>query len=409
MSALLLSAVACSSDPAPSASQQGIAIPPECRGFDMDDFRYSPGGSALPDTCKPFDPTTNNPYAVRCIDVLPGFQTAYPGDEFCILPPPPDKGAQVGVHPHGADYWDQMWAGDFSGYSEGAAVAEFEVAPGDEIEQTHISTLGNPEARSWYRIASRMRTGSHHLATYKTNLPPTQEWQAIDGFLPAGNEGFLWNTQRSDSTRPVGTLDLPAEDIGLGSTVAAMQSVIVDLHHFNGGDAPILRETWINLWWVESTASRTVQDLPLVTPVSVPPNQVTILEGSYLANVATRILSAFGHRHAWTRRINAWVHRTNGTDLPVYDSFSWEESPTFAYDSETQNPVADPATKRDGAHSGILTLEPGDELRFNCHVDTTAAHAAELGVPVPTETLVFGNKAFGAEMCILYTQAVTPP
>jgi hypothetical protein len=207
----------------------------------------------------------------------------------------------------------------------------------------------------------------------------------------------------------VSSLDIPDEDQGLGAAVAAKQEVLIDVHHFNTLDVNILRETWINLWWVEGTTTRPVEDTPLVAPVDVPPDAVTVLEGKLAPDSDTRVLSLFGHRHAWTTRINAWVLRADGKNEPVYDSFNWLEVPTFAYDSLSTNPVADPAARKDGASSGILTIHSGDELRFNCHVDTTLAHATELGVPVPKEPLIFGNKAFGAEMCILYAQTVTEP
>ena len=90
--------------------------PASCRGFSFDNLVYSPGGSVLPNTCMPFHPTTNNPYAVRCVDVWPWYKTQYPGDEFCILPPPPDKGIGYGVHPQGKKWFDQVSTGDMSGY-----------------------------------------------------------------------------------------------------------------------------------------------------------------------------------------------------------------------------------------------------------------------------------------------------
>ena len=46
-------------------------IAPNCQGFPLEGLQYSPGGSALPNKCVPFDVTTNNPYAVRCIDAIP--------------------------------------------------------------------------------------------------------------------------------------------------------------------------------------------------------------------------------------------------------------------------------------------------------------------------------------------------
>jgi hypothetical protein len=53
-------------------------IEKSCRGFDLEGAKYSPGGDVLPNKCEPFHPTTNNPYAVRCIDgglgTKPSFQ-----------------------------------------------------------------------------------------------------------------------------------------------------------------------------------------------------------------------------------------------------------------------------------------------------------------------------------------------
>jgi hypothetical protein len=373
----------------------------------MESLRYSPGGDALPNKCKAFEATTNNPYAVRCVDALPGYATRYPGDDYCILPPPPERGLQFGTHPQGARYWQEMWAGNLNGYANDALTKEFEVAPGGEIEQTYRTSLANDEAHSYYRIDSRMRVGSHHMATYLTSTTGNEGWlePTPDVFVPAeADGGVFWNSQRSNTDRPAGSLAIPDEDVGLGMTVGARQGILLDLHHFNTRDVPILREAWINVWWVDGSVRQPVKDRPLLAHVDVPPNTVTDLEGSFAPTAETRLLSLFGHRHAWTTRFNAWVHRADGTEAPVYDSFNWLDVPTYSYDSLSTNPVADAAGHKDGAASGILTLDPGDELRFTCHVDTTAARAAEVGVPVPTEALVFGNKAFGAEMCVLYAQ-----
>ena len=80
----------------------------DCRGFSFDGLVYSPGGDVLPNKCMPFHPTTNNPYAVRCVDAWPWYATEFPGDDFCILPPDPDKGVQYGVHPQGREWFAQV-------------------------------------------------------------------------------------------------------------------------------------------------------------------------------------------------------------------------------------------------------------------------------------------------------------
>jgi hypothetical protein len=389
-----------------------FSIPSECRGFAFENVRYSPGGDALPNTCVPFDPTTNNPFAVRCVDVLPGYATTYPGDEFCILPPPPDRGAQIGIHPQGDGYWDAMWKGDLSGYADRDVVEPFEVAPGGELEQVYYVRTGNDDAQQYYRVDSRMRTGSHHMATFR--LPDLDGDQAgwgelVDAaYFPLNSQGFLWNSQRSNTDRPANSLSIPSEDIGTAMPVDVNQAVAIDVHHFNARDQMILRETWINLWWVEGDVLRAVSDVPIVAPVDIPPNTVKTLDAEYTPKKDVRLISLFGHRHAWTRSIDAWVERADGTTTPVYDSYNWEEAPTYSYDSLSTNPVADPDKQRDGAASGIVTIAAGDKLKTSCHVDTTAARASEIGVPVPTESLKFGNRAFDAEMCILYAQVTTP-
>ena len=90
-------------------------IPESCQAFPLMGIKYSPGGDVPPNKCAAFHHMFNNPYAIRCIDGIPNYDTGYPGDEYCILPPPPDKGIQVGVYPHGDSdtYWNKMWAGDF--------------------------------------------------------------------------------------------------------------------------------------------------------------------------------------------------------------------------------------------------------------------------------------------------------
>ena len=58
--------------------------------------------------------------------------------------------------------------------------------------------------------------------------------------------------------------------------------------------------------------------------------------------------------------------------------------------------------------SGLTILHKGDKVQFTCHVDTTAAQARKLGVPVPTANLHFANEAIGAEMCVLYLETTGP-
>jgi hypothetical protein len=375
-----------------------------CPGFTLVGLQYSPGGDVLPHTCKPFDPMTNNPYAVRCVDTIPGFQTKFPGDEFCILPPPPDKGTQIGAHPQGeANYWDKMYAGDFSDYSNSELTKPYEMAPGTEVVQNYYTTATNADAHHYFRIDTRMRPGSHHLVSWLPRGPMTQGWAPLSD-QSLLNGAPLYNVQSTHSDRP-SAMDTAPEDQGLGMSFAANPPVALQFHHINAQNAPMLREAWINLWWLPDSQMVTpVQTQAFVAAIDYPPGQVTDNVQTVKATADTRIVSVFGHRHAWTTRFSTQLTRADGTTTDFYESFSWLEMPTFELDSVTTNPAPGVDRATDGSISGEVTLHAGDSLTYTCHVETTPTEADKLGVPVPTANLKFGNEAYGAEMCVLYLE-----
>ena len=145
---------------APAVPDDTGMMPEECRGFPFEGLIYSPGGDVLPNKCMPFDPTLNNPYAVRCIDVWPWYVTKFPGDATCILPPPPDKGVQYGVHPQGLSWFEQVSKGDMSGY-EGVST-EWTMEMGEEESANYHTSIEVPEFK-YYRNYVRMRGGSLHM------------------------------------------------------------------------------------------------------------------------------------------------------------------------------------------------------------------------------------------------------
>jgi hypothetical protein len=379
-----------------------------CPGFALKGLKYSPGGNVLPHTCKPFDAVTNNPYAVRCVDAIPKYETVFPGDDFCILPPPPDKGVQVGVHPQGASYWDKMWAGDFADYSNSELTKPYEMAPGTEVVQTYYTTATNEKANNYFRIDTRMRPGSHHLVSWFPRAPVKEGWGSLSDVSIYDGTPF-YNVQSTHSDRPSAVENAP-EDKGLGMAFAATTPVALQLHHINATAARMLRESWINVWWCPSGEALTpVQTQAMTAPIDYPPNKVTENTQSMTAMGDMRIVSLFGHRHAWTTRFSTQLTRADGTTEDVYESFSWLEMPTYQFDSVTTNPAPRVAIKADGSVSGIMTLHAGDKLTYTCHVDTTEANASALGVSIPTSNLKFGNEAIGAEMCVLYLETTGTP
>ncbi|HKU40417.1 MAG TPA: hypothetical protein VJR89_19785 [Polyangiales bacterium] len=393
----------------------------DCEGFKLEGLMYSPGGTVLPNKCMPFHATKNNPYAVRCVDAWPWYKTKFPGDDFCILPPPPDKGVQYGVHPQGAKWFEAVSKGDMSGY-EGLS-DEWLMKDGEEESANYNTVATNAMQANYYRSYARMRPGSHHMIVNSDmNAPGDNKWLPVSpGGLLEGAAGLagalgLPGSQRPDENRPP-SLDKPAEDKGLFRVLPANAKVTFNMHHFNASGQQILKEAWTNLWW-EQDATVQVQglrglDVGQVLTMSIPPGATQDLHYSWNITQPVRLLEAFGHRHAWTTNFSAWVENADGKTDIVYQSFQWLDEPTYRYDSLTKNPPPAPEMRADGASSGVRMLMPGQKLHFNCHIEFTPERAVTAKAPMPAEigTLRFANEAFTGEMCILFgsTAAVAMP
>jgi hypothetical protein len=358
-------------------------IPKQCRGIDVRGLEYSPGGDVLPNRCAPFDGTYNNPYAIRCVDADPEYATQWLGDEFCILPPPPELGTQVYVGPKSYDDPD-----DYEAYL---------LEPGEEINTLYFVNSENDEPRFYYRTNWRMRDGSHHMIVQLLNGDREDGW-ATDGAsrsevgLAGGGFG---GSQRTDIDRPQGTLQVPDENIGLGGRLAANQQFAFNLHHMNRFEEPILREAWTNVWYVEDDeVTRPMESFGLIgnpADVAVPDGEHRLLH--YRSEVVgnPRIISMFGHRHANTDRFGIWIEREDGETINAYESFEYTDMPLYQYDSVSLNPEPDVEARVDGGHSGLLELSEGDVLHFVCDINNRS------GV-----TLRFVNELITGEMCIVF-------
>jgi hypothetical protein len=391
--------------PEDSVDASGRIVEP-CQGMKLVGLKYSPGGSTLPNKCAPFHVRNNNPYAVRCIDAMPDFHTPFAGDEYCILPPPPDLGFQVGVHPGGnTGYWDRMWAGDYSVYADAEVTKDYEVPAGGEALQNYlIDFQGGPtDEHYYYRRNFRGRYGSHHGTASFTGSPETEGWQD-DGNIFVGRAGSeLVTVQNAYTDFPQSTLEVSAEEEGVGIQMTLNSGLNLNLHHFNQTDKTMLRENWINAWYMPKEAvTKPAFGIYGDTPIHYPIGMELDNEGVVRATTETQVLSMWGHRHAWTARFHAWVVRKNGQQELVYDSNNWYDMPTFSYNGLAMNP--EPGMGFDGASSGPLTLEPDDELHFNCHIDTTQHRADEIHRQLPATALEWANEAFSGEMCLLLGQ-----
>jgi hypothetical protein len=102
----------------------------------------------------------------------------------------------------------------------------------------------------------------------------------------------------------------------------------------------------------------------------------------------------FGHVHANDVDFTAWRTRGGQRQL-IYDSFHWEEPLWLEFTSLAKNMMADPANKVSGGFTGIVDLQPGDTLQWQCHEVNTQS-----------TQLTFTNQTYKGVMCIIIGELV---
>ena len=355
-------------------------IPQQCRGVEVLGRKTSPGGSTLPNTCAPFDGTLNNPYAIRCIDADPNYKTKYTGDDACILPPPEDLGTQIHVAPASMD-----------------SPGQFELAPNAEVSSYYFVNASNTQARNYYRANWRMRPGGHHMLISMLDQDQADGWQ---GFGDMGSEfggrgKSFGGAQRPSVDRPQGTLEIPPENVGLGQQLGAKQQFCFNVHSINTTSAPILREVWLNIWYVEDkSVTKPINTFAATgspADMSVPANTKVTHEYKCTVPGDTRLISMYGHYHAHGRRFGVWITKPSGEKVTAYESFNWEDIPVYQFDSISMNPMPNVGSQTDGAASGVLNLAKGDEIHFQCEINNDS-----------TRALRFADEAITGEMCIMF-------
>jgi hypothetical protein len=302
-----------------------------------------------------------------------GLDTGFAGDEQCILPPPPGLGFQVHVGPADYDNPDTPYV----------------LLPGEEKTSDFQTISGNDQDEYFYYRQYRMRPTAHHMILSVSN--------GSGGILDVGRR---IGTANSPHDFPAGGVIAP-ENIGVGSPLAAHSAVTTSLHAINTtSDATQLREIWVNFWYRD--AAEVTEPARQVFQVgsasfSVPPHSETTL-GPYTCETDDegRMLWLYGHRHANNDSFSVWRVRGAQRDL-IYQGYDWEEPLMLEYNSQVENPVADPTRRIEGGWSGVLDLLPGDRLEWECHV-----------VNEHDTALRFTNQTYLGEMCIVDGEMAGP-
>jgi hypothetical protein len=314
-------------------------------------------------------PAANQPPAVMQPAATPGspaiamnecgLHTKWAGDEYCINPPPADKGFQMHIGPANYDNPE----------------AKFIMQPGTEVTETVAATSGNTTDVYYYWRQYRMRPGSHHL-------------------IITTNGRRLGGTSNIAKDNPEAGIIAP-ENQGVGMPLAARAPLSNSLHYFNFTDKPILKEVWVNFWYRDkSEVTEPTVEMFSMLGMGIAPGQHVMKHGACNITQTGRMLTAYGHVHAHNQRFSVWRTRA-GNKMLVHEAYNWEHPNISEFSSKVMNPALDPMKHVDGGFSGVLDLKAGDVIEFECDI-----------VNNTTTTFLGANEAENDEMCILVGDTV---
>jgi hypothetical protein len=296
-----------------------------------------------------------------------GLNTGYPGDEMCILPPPPGEGFQVHIGP--TDYRNPE--------------AVYLLGPGQEKTDFFAVLSGNDHDVFFFFRQFRVRPTFHHLS--------------LVTYANLGQEMHTLGVTNDSQDFPSGGIVAP-EDRGVGLPLAANSEIEVALHAINTMEEPAIAEAWVNFWYRDPNEV-TEPALPWFDngdpTFEIQPFETTTL-GPYSCRVEGegRLLWLFGHRHANNERFTVTRVRGSRRDV-IYDAFYWDEPLRLEYSSLIENPAPDPEQRIEGGWSGILDLQAGDLIEWQCDV-----------VNRQNTVLRFTDQAYLGEMCVIDAEAV---
>jgi hypothetical protein len=289
-----------------------------------------------------------------------GLKTKFQGDQYCINPPPADKGFQLHIGPANYDNPE----------------AKYILQPGEENVVNLTATSGNDKDIEYYFRQYRMRPGSHHVIL------------SADGKRIGGTQ----NLARDQPENGI----IPPENADVGLPLPARAQINANMHFYNFTEKPILRELWTNYWYKEpGTVKEVAKSVFSMTGVSAAVAHSHVVVGAYCPVQGNgRALSLYGHRHLNNVRFSIWLNSGGKKEL-VFEDYDSEHPGVLEFNSLTTNPSANPSSKTMGGATGILNLKQGDMLDFECEIvnDTDV-------------NFIGKNEASDDEMCILVGDTV---
>jgi hypothetical protein len=334
--------------------------------------------------------------------------TKFPGDSQCITAPSPEAGLQFHYGP--------------TNYNDPVEVGKYTLAPGGEVTDCTFFVTPNKDTVYFSAYHSRMRPGSHHMLLYVQPMGGSGPTIGDNGlqFGASANTGPMITGSNGPSACNQGlatrnlfgaqtpNLDVDAltagavENNGLAVDIPAQQQGVMQAHFINATSGPLLREVWANILFVPKDQVTQLGD-PIFflggLGMDVPMGSSQAITGHATVpdNVAPdfRLVIGTGHYHSHTTEFKAWA-TVSGQQFPIihdYNTLGHAPDPaTWYFDSAKQNPVANDATQAGGAYSGILHMQPGDTIDWECDVTNNNVPGG----------IKFANAVYTGEMCNMF-------
>ena len=313
--------------------------------------------------------------------------TGFPGDEMCLEPPRASEGFQLHYGP--ADYDDPD------------ELATFTLNPGEETNDCFLEQTPNAEDAYYGGYEIQMRPGSHHLiGQSRTTVAERQGFDACEN--SDGNPTGLF--AGSQTPKLDFRVDPAPENAGLGRLIPAKTQAVLNFHVINATGAPLLREAWLNYFYLDRGDLRGMRSSITLTGglgFSIQPGTHATYKYSCSPTEPIRILTLASHMHAHAKRMTVYRVGDYQSAKPsvqkVLEGYSWEEPAQLFYDSAHTTPPADPATQTPGGNvSGDLYVTPTDAIQWECEIQNDG-----------DTVLTFRNEVFTGEMCLVVGTAVS--
>lgn len=309
-------------------------------------------------------------------------ETDWPGDEYALCPPKEGEGLQLHYGP--------------SSYDDADEIARYTLDGLVELEDCFLLNSENQEKRYLNQYAGRMRPQSHHMILWGVGEDPAapvpRGLGTCSGSATLGSSFYLGAQNlvidipdlrnQPDAVEETAARPLPAE-----------QLFSINMHYLNRSPDPILRESWINMYYAdESLIEKEAKAIFLVQPrINLPPHSTgTIVSGGCAAPKARTVRLLNGHFHQNGQRFSVFRKRVGGERELVYASYDWSDPYIAYYTASATNPEPNGDLGISGATSGPVQLNAGDSLEWECEMDN------------PTDTAVSFGETGGDQMCILF-------